>query len=34
MDRRGRGAPTVEVECEEADGEVEGFAGDFMPVNE
>ena len=34
MDGCGRCAACVEVEGEEADGDVEGFAGDFVPVDE
>ena len=34
MDGRGGGASTVEVKGEEADGEVEGFAWDFVSVDE
>lgn len=34
VDRGGRGATRVEVQGEEADGEVQRFAGDFVPVDE
>ena len=30
----GRCPPCVEVECKETDGDVEGFAWYFVPVNE
>ena len=33
MYRRGLNAPGVEVEREEADGEVEGFARDFVAMH-
>ena len=32
--RRGDGGKAVKAEGEEADGEVEGFAGNFVPVDE
>lgn len=34
MDGGGGEAAGVEGECDEADGEVEGFAGDFVAVDE
>ena len=34
VDGRGLNTPSVEVEREEADGEVEGFAGDLVAVDE
>lgn len=34
VDGRGACAAAVEMECEEADGEVQGFAWDFVPVDE
>ena len=35
MDVGGRdGGKAIETECEEANREVKGFAGDFVPVDE